>query len=359
MYNTKETSSQVLSENPKNDGFKTALDTTGITPHFTLNDGLPAAPGSEVRPFSIYDCKGGKTVTLYCSSCGQARVVQVGCGCRACPSCRYASYRRLMAKYKGLVKEVPHKKMCLITLTRRIKPNTAVPLSFRVKHTKQCWQKLLRNKKMKSVLGGMYSIEVKESDDKTTFNVHIHALVEVAARKIWPLYKNGRIYQKADIMGPGGLITWQWLGQRWKKLTKDSYIVDITPVLPRFGGQEGGLKYILKYLLKAPQMAAAKIPAYNEGLHRIKLIHMFGSWYPLSKKYRFSKKPEKPLPAVCKVCHKSIWITEFELDFMAFLARLAGEDSKAFLRLKGKAIEKGYVFGVDSIEKKDVKINFC
>src|SRR5262249_17404440 len=107
------------------------------------------------------------------------------------------------------------------------------------------------------------------------WNVHLHALVE------------------------GGFVRPDHIAQDWYELTGDSYIVHSTSCYE----PEGALKYILKYLLKAPTLSG-RAKEYNAVLKGRRLIQTFGSWY----KRATLPKEEKQPKLVCSTCGHAAWI---------------------------------------------------
>lgn len=280
-----------------------ALDSSGISSHQQSSEPDSVEVGGHFR-----GCEGKLFVRLYCSQCGKFRDVSITCGDRTCPYCRARQYSRLMARYGCLVAQVPMDKMALITLTLRISTGD---LKSRVKKIRVAWRKLIRQRLfLSAVSGGMYTIEIKPalSGGAKAWNVHIHALVEIKNKlRLWKLKDK----QKADIILPGGsIMTWQTLGHAWAQLTGGSYVVDIQPV---YGKPDSGLKYILKYMLKAPTMTENQRSSYNYALKNTRLINTFGTWYPGSLEYRFEEKKDISF-LVCDECGNDEWLTEFSLN---------------------------------------------
>lgn len=285
-------------------------------------------------------CNGDRYVTMYCDDCGEPRQVRITCGDRACPSCRELVYKRQMMKYKPLLKIVESKRCVLVTVTRKIKPGIgAAGLQERVEETRQAFKKLIRLNCFTGIQGGFYSIEIKWSDKVGGWNVHIHALCELSkggVRRIWKIRNRGkgRDEYKADIYHRQGNLTVQILSEEWRRLTGDSYFVDIMPINDRYGGAKGGLAYILKYLTK-PVEIGGRTFEYNLALkHKVKenakrkdgkppkaqgyrMIHAFGTWYPNSKEYRFRdcEKAQK-WPLTCEHCSNTRWFSEYDMRWM-------------------------------------------
>ena len=268
-------------------------------------------------------CNGEKFITLFCEFCGNPHKVSISCGDRTCPDCRQKEYQRLKRKYRPLMINLDSDKLVFITLTRKVKPGAGGgQLRDRLKHTKDCFAKLMRQKVFSCIAGGFYSIEVKWSKKGQGWNVHLHAVCEIAdkaVRRLWADKRGqgknkGRL--KADVISKGGNITIQLLKKAWAELTGDSFFIDISPVLDKKGGVNGVLAYILKYLTKAAEVGgAANVSAYNYGLKRFRMINAFGSWYPTCKYYRFAGvQREDKRVLLCTDCGRVFWISEFDLN---------------------------------------------
>lgn len=266
-------------------------------------------------------CEGDKFITVFCGHCGSGHAVTVSCGDRTCLPCRQREYERLKKKYRPLMQSLDSERLVFITVTRRVKPGVSVgSLRTRLKHTKECFAKLMRQKVFRVIAGGFYSIEVKYSGKYRGWNVHLHAVCEIApkaVRRVW-IDKRGRGKNKgrakADVIGKDGNLTIQLLKKSWQVLTGDSFFVDITPVLDRKGGVSGVMGYILKYLSK-PAEVGLHASEYNAGLKGFRMVHAFGAWYPTAKNYRFAGvvKLDK-IPLVCPDCGCDYWISEFEVN---------------------------------------------
>jgi hypothetical protein len=124
--------------------------------------------------------------------------------------------------------------------------------------------------------GGLISIEAKKKPGHA-WNIHLHLLVE------------------------GFFIPQQKLSQDWYAVTGDSYIVDIRDAYSGLGG----LKYILKYLSKAPEVSNCE-DDYNEAFAGMRLVSAFGTWYKLAR--QLVKKF-----LLCPACGCSDWFSEFDL----------------------------------------------
>lgn len=263
-------------------------------------------------------CGGKEYRTLYCAHCGAEIRVHVTCGDRTCPDCRKSESKRLRREYLPKVRLVDQTKLALITLTLRMDLGRHDDLRRRLDRIRTAWRKLVRQKPMRVVAGGLYTIEVKWTE-RQAWNVHIHALVEVEGIvRPFRIERNGRPGWAADLEGPAGRLSPQALSDAWRKLTGDSYIVDITPVRTwvkggqNRGGARGALAYVLKYITKAgcwPGQWARD--EYDRAVKGHRLINTFGTWTPHSRAYRFAELGQLERPSVaCKVCGASVWIPD-------------------------------------------------
>lgn len=214
---------------------------------------------TEISPHGTH-----KFILLNCVKCGYIHSVKMRCGDRTCPSCRKIDYYRLMRTFRPFLKE--KQRLRLITLTLI---NKKYLFEGDIQKIRICFSKLVRQKEYKkSLLGGLYTIEIVNKG--RGFNIHIHILVEGTYCPVFSLSKS------------------------WKKLTGDSYVVDIRKAYSGLGG----LKYILKYLTKAPELSGNEY-IYNRVLRKIRLISAFGTWY---NKIIFEKKS-----IVCPTCGNKKW----------------------------------------------------
>jgi hypothetical protein len=144
-----------------------------------------------------------------------------------------------------------------------------------VDRLRKAWKKLLRREPYRSLWhGGAYAIECVNKG--RGWHVHLHALVE------------------------GGYIAQEQLVEDWLALTGDSFIVH----LEACHEAEGGLRYILKYLLKAPTVEEGR-EEYNAVLKGKRLIQAFGSWYG---QQTTADEDEETPHLVCEVCGESAWL---------------------------------------------------
>lgn len=305
------------------------LDTSMISSH------APGGGGGDViedRISSQVDggsgCGGKLVRTFYCRNCGNELTVGVTCGDRTCPDCRRKEGRRLKARYYPFIKQVPRAKLALVTLTLRLGPGDK-DLRGRVERIRRLWRKLIRQSVWRPVVGGLYVIECKWSSRyEGAWNVHIHALAEGGAVIPFKYQAGGQEKTGAEIHGPGGVLRPQALMAAWRKLSSDSFVVDMQPVRTEMGARRGALSYLLKYLTKPGNWPsrAARV-AYNVALHRTRLVHTFGRWHPMHKLFRWADLLAKRVfKKSCGTCgQEDPWISEWEYHRLAWQAGVLNE----------------------------------
>lgn len=318
--------------------------------NFTCSNDSPAerfdGPGARGGLFSARQgCGGTEYRVMYCANCGHEIRIPVGCGDRTCPACRYQQFLRLRRRYLPLVSQCEVPRLALVTLTLRLDTDDA-GLDEKVKRIRECWGRLIRLAAWRPVTGGLAVIECKWSSRYAgAWNVHIHALCEVGQVvrpfRFWAKGQRegfrGRVFKRekirrlgADLIGAGGrVLTPQGLSEAWRRLTGDSYVVDVQPVRKLAdgrGGPKGALCYILKYMTKDlgfPTQAARD--AYNRAMtiqredadgrrHRAgrRVVMTFGTWHPTSKHYRFARRETAPTP--CRECQECAgWLGPWDL----------------------------------------------
>lgn len=309
-------------------------------------------PAPALFPAERHGCGGQEYRVLYCANCGNEIRVPVSCGDRTCPDCRQVQFLRLRRRYLPKVAGCEIGRLALVTLTLRLGPDDQ-ELAAKLQRIRRAWSKLVRLAAWRPVDGGLAVIEAKWSSRFAgVWNVHIHALCEVGQVvrpfRYWSAGQGGagfggRVWKRqrqrrlgADLLGAGRVLSPQGLSDTWRRLTGDSYIVDIQPVRKLSqgrGGARGAVCYILKYLTKDmgfPSTAARA--AYNEAMtiRRVeasgrvirsgrRIVMTFGTWHSTSKRYRFSRT--RPAPAACRECHEVAgWLCAWDLVRMAAAA---------------------------------------
>lgn len=180
----------------------------------------------------------------------QWRVRSTKCHDRFCVPC--SNERSMRVRDSLLIHMQPLEGLKLIGLT--LKHSTA-PLSdtldritkaFRAVRQLPLWKK--------AVKGGCAIIETKIADDAVSWHTHFHIIAE---SKYLPQDK---------------------LSAAWKKITGDSFIVDVRPV----GAKSGAIKYITKYITKAADSSIVNSPKHlKEAIIAFtgrRLVSTFGTW---------------------------------------------------------------------------------
>lgn len=93
-----------------------------------------------------------------------------------------------------------------------------------------------------------------------------------------------------------------------------------------------GLKYVLKYLKKAP-MVFGYADEYNEVLKGTRLVQAWGCWYG---EVRAKEEDEGP-KLICAVCGHSDWIVILEQPTMPLEEFRAQREVRAFFDAKARA----------------------
>ena len=215
-------------------------------------------------------------MTFYCLDCGNSYPVYMRCGDRCCPECRSRDYYRIISSYKPFL--ASKSALRLITLT--LKGRTGFLPENRVRRIRRSFKILIKKSYYRNrIVGGIYSIEPKKK--LVGWNIHIHILAEGSSVDVFKLSKD------------------------WHEITGDSYIVDIR----RAWSGLGGLKYIIKYLTKAPETLGCNAE-YNQAMRGIRLVSPFGTWY---KKIVLLEKE----PKICEICGGHNWVSINDLFWMS------------------------------------------
>jgi len=236
-----------------------------------------------------------KTITLYCGDHGHIKIIKLKCSDRTCQECRDKTYLRLLKGWFKLAENMSHPKLMTLTIK-----NTLDLKREYIRTLRDQFIRLLHRKYYKDrIIGGLYVLELVNTGNG--WHIHIHALIDTKA-------------------GYDGILLQEKLSRDWLAITGDSMVVDIRKVLsPR-----GGLKYILKYLTKAPQINGEN-ELYNEVLKKTRLIQTFGRLY--------GSKAEK-LKMLCPECGCDWWISDYEIKEKLFLFNK--ESNKSNLRINNQ-----------------------
>lgn len=212
-------------------------------------------------------------IGLKCSGCGRPVVVPLCCKLRVCPECSRKIASQLFRRYLPILKSLMKSGvLSLLTLTIR----NVFNMKIGIDKLKKCISEFLKkNYVRKRIVGGLYAIEVKE-DEYGWYNIHVHFLIvhkwfgkatpsEIRHLRIPSrlqgivskdnLTSNSHLCINGKKVATGQVI----LSIFWEQISGD-YVVDIR----RIRSPKGGLRYVLKYVLKPPSFS--RVESYVEFL---------------------------------------------------------------------------------------------
>ncbi len=236
---------------------------------------VPAPPrGASLDGFT--ETTEHRGLSVYCQKCNDKRRVVLRCGFRSCETCRRLDYRRLLRGYLEAVRNFRNPK--LVTLTVR---NMETLDRERVAKSLASFRALMRQKYYRErIRGGLRVMELVNKG--RGWNLHFHVLVDA-------LY-----------------LDQARLSRDWFELTGDSFIVDVR----RAGSSREGLRYILKYLAKAPKLSGLE-STYNRVMKGARFVQPFGMLYD------GDELGIQRFPSVCPSCGQAAWISSYDLSRMA------------------------------------------
>jgi hypothetical protein len=168
----------------------------------------------------------------------------MACKDRLCPDCQKRRYSLL--REKATKRATNYHQVKLVTLTLAYSTD---PIGAQVDRLLAGFRRLRATAYWKAqVKGGMWVIEFTERKDGT-HHVHLHAVVDT------PFIKR------------------QWLSDKWREITGDSYITHVK----RKSGEQAGY-YVAKYATKGPQCGLSRHNpwAIADQLAGRKLVGTFG-----------------------------------------------------------------------------------
>lgn len=171
------------------------------------------------------------------------------CKCRHCEPCMRQRANRMAANLKERLAREATGNYRFITLT--LKHSTA-PLGQQIKRIYKCFRKLRGSKLWKcSQNGGCHVLEVKWQAKTKRWHVHLHII------------SDGCYIQKSDLVA------------NWKKITGDSFIVDIRQLK---SGKDAA-HYVAKYVSKGTSSEVwADLNASQEWVTATKGVRICATW---------------------------------------------------------------------------------
>jgi len=165
------------------------------------------------------------------------------CRQRICPICSFFKAVKLKRKLKDTILRLHHPLLLTLTLKQ-----SGEGLDVQARRIKKCFQ-LLRDRKFfrDACRSGFYVLEYTFNPQAVTWHVHLHCVLD-----------SHFILQKV-------------VSQAWRKITGDSFIVDIRRCLPEHAG------YLAKYVAKNGTFLPPK-EKLMDYLSAVKSVRMFGSW---------------------------------------------------------------------------------
>ena len=171
------------------------------------------------------------------------------CHDRFCVPCQRNRAARLAANLNALTAD---RDLRLVTLTLK---HTDTPLSSQLNRLTKSFRRLRQSTPWKKTQkGGVCCLELKRSAHGDRWHPHLHAIVE------------------------GQFLSQSELAEEWKRITKDSYIVDIRRIRP--GGE--AVRYVTKYASKGLTVTGdERKQALAEAITALggkRLVQCFGTW---------------------------------------------------------------------------------
>lgn len=284
--------------------------------------------GSETGPSgpSVHE-----TLTLYCLDNGHPYIATMRCTDRTCQTCRTKDAHRLLRGYSECIQHHidRSKRLRFMTLTiPNINTDDIDEIKGAIKRVLKDFRRLRSKKAYKNIItAGIRGVEVKfhpggigekkiylpdgtkktvEFDITGGWNVHLHLIYQGEYLKVcckgmkqantpkeihdFEQTKCARCTEKVC------------LRRDWKYISKGAPVVDIR----RIWSFRKGLEYMLKYMLKPPDIAD-KADIYNAVLKGTRIMQTFGDWFKVKiKKHAFA----------CPICGCTDWYSEWELEVL-------------------------------------------
>lgn len=224
-----------------------------------------------------------KFITLSCLNCGSEYLLHLSCPDKLCPECRGKRVITLRDKLLQIINIVNPKEENLYHITLTIRHNSNQTLTQSVKRIQEYMGKLRRRDIWgQYVSGGCYSYGFTITENG--WNVHIHSLV--SAENIPTDWENS-------------------LREDWKKISKDSFIIDVDEVKNMSKMRQEICKYPFEQIA-SENFSEENKAEINQVLLNKNLFVRFGDW----RNVELKTNPWR----CCKCSSTLFYIPEYECD---------------------------------------------
>lgn len=182
-----------------------------------------------------------------CTETQEPRFISVTCKSRLCSHCSKVRARQVNELVEAACRRMSSRRFLTVTLAPR-----SGPLEMQLNALRQYWTKLRRSKFWKArVTGGIMTIEVTWSEKHQAWHPHIHAIID------------------------GEYLPKQALSDEWRRITGDSFIVDIRQA----NSSRQLANYLAKYISKtgdAIKLPKSRMAQYATAIHALRMAQTFG-----------------------------------------------------------------------------------
>lgn len=194
------------------------------------------------------------------------------CKDRMCPRCQAQRGRVATEKISGFVRGMNAARFITFTLKHR-----NASLAQEIKRCAAAFRLLRKEPLWKlNVLSGIWALEITRNGQTGLWHVHLHIIAD------------GRY------MPHGQLV------ELWKKVTGDSYVVDIRAVVDR----NRAASYVARYVSKPADVTSwpkAAVREYAESLHGCRMLHTFGKLHGVVVDPGEKEAENKGITEVCSL----------------------------------------------------------
>jgi len=203
-----------------------------------------------------WECCGSDAVVQWSESKKRHRISANYCKSRHCEPCARSRGNLIAANLRGKLAEVPAGKHRFVTLTLR---HTDTPLRSQIVRLYAAFKRLRASKWWKGIVtGGAFTCEVKWNPDTARWHPHLHIVCDSA----W--------------------LPVQELSQNWKRITIDSFRVDVQLL----SNVKDASYYLAKYVAKGTSAAvwedADRAQEYIMAMRGVRICATFGTWRGVS-----------------------------------------------------------------------------